>query len=67
MARQIGREIEALLAARVQQIPRWHDFVESGEHDLSMGDHIQLLHHLLAIHAELIVRLAQEIDAIGGS
>jgi hypothetical protein len=66
VARQIGREIEALLGARVQQIPHWHDFVEHGEHGLSMADHIQLLHHLLAIHAELIVRLAQEIDAVQG-
>jgi hypothetical protein len=67
VAREIGREIEALLAARVQQIPRWHDFIENGEHELSMGDHIQLLHHLLAIHSELIVRLAEEIDAVQGA
>ena len=67
MARNVEREIEALLAAKTQQIPRWHDFVERGEHQLSLADHIQLLHQLLGIHAELIVRLAQEIDAHEGT
>ncbi len=67
MARQVEREIEALLAAKTQQIPRWHDFVERGEQQLSVADHIELLHHMLGIHAELIVRLAQEIDQLGGT
>ena len=66
MARNVEREIEALLAAKTQQIPRWHDFVERGEHEMSVSDHIQLLHHLVWIHGELIVRLAQEIDALDG-
>jgi len=64
---RVEREIEALLAAKMQQIPRWHDFVERGEHQLSVSDHIELLHHMLGIHAELIVRLAQEIDQLGGT
>ena len=64
MARNVAQEIDALLAAKTQQIPRWHDFVERQEHELSVADHIQLLHSLLGIHAELIVRLAQEIDAL---
>jgi hypothetical protein len=67
MARNVEREIEALLAAKTQQIPRWHDFVERGEHQLSLADHIELLHRLLGIHAELIIRLAQEIDALNGT
>jgi hypothetical protein len=64
MARNVEREIEALLAAKTQQIPRWHDFVQHGEHELSIGDHIELLHRLLGIHAELIVRLARELDTL---
>lgn len=64
MARNVEREIEALLAAKTQQIPRWHNFVARGEQELSVADHIELLHHLLGIHAELIVRLAHEIDAL---
>jgi hypothetical protein len=67
VARTVEREIEALLAAKTQQIPRWHDLVERGDHELSVADHIQLLHGLLEVHAELIVRLAQEIDALDGS
>jgi hypothetical protein len=67
MARNVEREIEALLDAKRQQIPRWHDFVERGEQSLSVADHIDLLHRLLGIHAELIIRLAREIDALGGT
>lgn len=67
MTRNVEREIEALLAAKTEQIPRWHDFVERREHELSVGDHIQLLHRLVGIHAELIIRLAQEIDALDGT
>jgi hypothetical protein len=66
VGREMEREIEALLAARTEQIPSWHDVVQRGEHELSVFDHIQLLHHLLGIHAELIVRLAQAIDALDG-
>ena len=51
----------------MQQIPRWHDFVERHEHQLSVAEHIQLLHEMLTIHAELIVRLAQEIDQLNGT
>lgn len=64
---RVEREIEALLAAKMQQIPRWHDFVERGERQLSVADHIQLLHNMLGIHSELIVRLAQEIDQLDGT
>ena len=67
MTRNLEREIEALLAAKTQQIPRWHDFVQRREHELSVADHIQLLHGLVGIHAALIVRLAQEIDALDGA
>jgi hypothetical protein len=67
MAPNVEREIEALIAAKTQQIPRWHDFVQRRERELSVADHIQLLHLLLGIHAELIIRLAQEIDAFNGT
>jgi hypothetical protein len=32
-----------------------------------VSDHIQLLHRLIGIHREVIVRLAQEIDALDGT
>ena len=64
MPRNVELEIDALLAARKQQIPQWHDFVRRGEQRLSLGDHIELIHGLLGVQSELIVRLAREIGSL---
>ena len=67
MAHNVEREVEAFLVVKTQQIPRWHDFVQRDEHELSVRDHIELLHRPLGIHAEPLVPLAREIDALDGA
>ena len=64
MPRNAEREIDALLTAGKQQIPQWHDVVRRGEQRPSLGDHIELVHGLLRVRSEPIVRLAREVDSL---
>jgi hypothetical protein len=63
-ARSVEREIEAVLRARTEQIPELHDVCGKGGTPLSLAGHIELLHRLLGVHSELILRLAREVDSL---
>ena len=63
MARELEREIEALLQAKTEQIPLWHDLVDRGL-GANIQEGLELAFALLQVHRQIILRLAREIDSL---
>jgi hypothetical protein len=63
MPQELEREIEALLRAKTEQIPLWHETVDQGiGANLQQG--VELAFALLGVHREIILRLARELDGL---
>ena len=63
MPQELEREIEALLQAKTEQIPLWHELVERGL-GANLQEGVELAFALLEVHREIILRLAREIDGL---
>lgn len=60
MPRGLEREIEALLRAKTEQVPLWHEIVDRGL-GANVREGVELVFALLEVHREVILRLAREI------
>jgi hypothetical protein len=63
VAGRLEKEIDALLLARTEQIPAWHEAMSGpGDEPLSIEQGLDLLYGMIRVHMEVIRRLAREID-----
>jgi hypothetical protein len=63
MPRELEREIEALLQAKTEQIPLWHELIDRGL-GANVQEGLELAFALLHVHRQIILRLAHEIDSL---
>ncbi len=61
MPRELEKEINALLQAKTEQIPLWHDIAER-HLGANLQEGLTLAFGLLGVHREIILRLARELD-----